>query len=57
MTNFVRENYLAITEPVCSTKLVAFLINSDEVSINFFFYNPAAHELIKRECGPCFRLK
>lgn len=33
MINLVKENYWVICEPVCNSKLVAFLINCHEVWI------------------------
>jgi hypothetical protein len=34
MTDFVKEHYWVTCEPVCKSKLVAFLINLHEVSLN-----------------------
>jgi hypothetical protein len=37
----------------CYTKLLAFLINWHEVSINYYFYNLVAHESLRKGgCGP-----
>jgi hypothetical protein len=46
MTDFVEENDSEICEPVCRSKLIAFLINCHEFSINCP-HKPVAYRSIR----------
>jgi hypothetical protein len=53
MAYFVEESCRVIREPVCKSKLVEFVINFHEGSINCPHLYPAAPESItKVSCGP-----
>jgi hypothetical protein len=48
ITDFVEENSSVAGEPVCDSKLVACLINSQEVSINCPHLDPCGPRVVKQ---------